>query len=191
MRQSRTRSVDRGEKLTWCGNARCANENTLFVRFEDFTFHRSLSINSFAKLLSQRRIWGRDIEGCLSPLGADSLVSRLIAFDESFSRRKAVYTIENSENQKFAPLAVLECRGCEITSFDPKGVWSAKGAESNTKFVSFYLLWSDLCFLHRSRLDTDDERSWNRRRSIWVWKSRSGTITTRKWVTSSQVSETL
>ncbi|GAA5841437.1 hypothetical protein JCM5353_007270 [Sporobolomyces roseus] len=59
-----------------------------------------------------------------------------ISFDESFSRRKAVYTLENSENQKFAPLAVLECRGCEITSFDPKGVWSAKGAESNTKFAS-------------------------------------------------------
>ena len=57
-----------------------------------------------------------------------------IAFDESFSRAKAVYTLDDSENQKFAPLAVLECRGCEITQFDPKGVWSAKGAESNTKF---------------------------------------------------------
>lgn len=55
------------------------------------------------------------------------------AFDESFSRSKAVYTLEDSENQEFAPLAVLECRGCEITQFDPKGVWQAKG-ESGTKF---------------------------------------------------------
>jgi hypothetical protein len=44
------------------------------------------------------------------------------AFDESFSRSKAAYTLDDSENQKFAPLAVLECRGCEITQFDPKGV---------------------------------------------------------------------
>jgi hypothetical protein len=57
-----------------------------------------------------------------------------VAFDESFSRSKAAYTLDDSENQKFAPLAVLECRGCEITQFDPKGVWQAKGAESNTKF---------------------------------------------------------
>jgi len=132
--------VDRGERLTWSGNARCANGNTLFVRFEDFTFDCSLSTNSFAALLPQERIGGRDIEGYRSPFRADSFVSRPIAFDESFSRKKAVYTLENSENQKFAPLAVLECRGCEITSFDPKGVWSAKGAESNTKFVSLYLL---------------------------------------------------
>ncbi|GAA5971985.1 hypothetical protein JCM21900_002627, partial [Sporobolomyces salmonicolor] len=43
-----------------------------------------------------------------------------ISFDDSFSRAKAAYTLEDSDEQKFAPLAVLECRGCEITAFDPK-----------------------------------------------------------------------
>ncbi|GAA5903398.1 hypothetical protein JCM6882_006537 [Rhodosporidiobolus microsporus] len=57
-----------------------------------------------------------------------------ISFDDSFKRDKAAYTLENSEEQKFASLAVLECRGCEVTQFDPKGVWTCKGSESNTVF---------------------------------------------------------
>lgn len=41
-------------------------------------------------------------------------------FDESFKRGSAVYTFEDSEEQRFAKLAVLECRGCELTEFDTK-----------------------------------------------------------------------
>ncbi|GAA6057161.1 hypothetical protein NBRC10513_000747 [Rhodotorula toruloides] len=55
-----------------------------------------------------------------------------VSFDDSFKRSSASYTAEDSEEQRFATLAVLECRGCELTEFDPKGVWSAKGAESGT-----------------------------------------------------------
>jgi hypothetical protein len=75
-------------------------------------------------------------------------------FDTSLDRSKAVYTAEQSEEQKFVAIAVLEvrsitlsplrisliplfapqCRGCEITAFDPKGIWSCKGTESGTKF---------------------------------------------------------
>ncbi|GAA6005335.1 hypothetical protein JCM10207_002942 [Rhodosporidiobolus poonsookiae] len=57
-----------------------------------------------------------------------------ISFDDSFKRDKAAHTLEDSEEQRFSTLAVLECRGCEITQFDPKGVWSVKGAESGTLF---------------------------------------------------------
>lgn len=42
------------------------------------------------------------------------------AFDDSFKRSSAAYTLEDSEEQRFATLAVLECRGCELTEFDPK-----------------------------------------------------------------------
>lgn len=31
-----------------------------------------------------------------------------------------MYTLEDSEEQRFATIAVLECRGCELTEFDPK-----------------------------------------------------------------------
>lgn len=41
------------------------------------------------------------------------------AFDSSLDRSKAKYTFEDSEEQKFVPIAVLECRGCEILAFDP------------------------------------------------------------------------
>ena len=43
-----------------------------------------------------------------------------IDFDNSFAREKAFYTLEDSEAQQFATLAVLECRGCELIAFDPK-----------------------------------------------------------------------
>ncbi|CEQ40444.1 SPOSA6832_02068 [Sporobolomyces salmonicolor] len=67
-----------------------------------------------------------------------------ISFDDSFSRAKAAYTLEDSDDQKFAALAVLECRGCEITAFDPRGIWSAKGAESNTRFDEIELSLDEL-----------------------------------------------
>ncbi|KAI5477081.1 hypothetical protein MNV49_006880 [Pseudohyphozyma bogoriensis] len=57
-----------------------------------------------------------------------------INFDESFNRSKALYTAEQSEEQKYASIVVVECRGCEVVAFDPKGIWSCKGVESNTKF---------------------------------------------------------
>ncbi|GAA6041718.1 hypothetical protein JCM8097_003098 [Rhodosporidiobolus ruineniae] len=57
-----------------------------------------------------------------------------INFDSSFKREKAAYTLEESEEQKYATIAVVECRGCEVTAFDPKGTWTCKGAESGTVF---------------------------------------------------------
>ena len=41
-------------------------------------------------------------------------------FDNSFNRGKALYTLEYSDSQKYATLAVVECRGCEVIEFDPK-----------------------------------------------------------------------
>lgn len=49
-----------------------------------------------------------------------TLVERLSGFDDSFKRGSAAYTLEDSEEQRFATLAVLECRGCELTEFDTK-----------------------------------------------------------------------
>jgi hypothetical protein len=95
----------------------------------------------------------------------------LPGFDDSFKRGSAAYTLEDSEEQRFATIAVLECRGCELTEFDPKvrrltilynhgprtdpsgdgpqGTWTAKGAESGTVFDEIDLSnesgneWSD------------------------------------------------
>lgn len=87
----------------------------------------------------------------------------MIDFDPSFVRSKAFYTLEQSESQVYAPLAVLECRGCEILAFDPKvgtipllryknawltsfgeqGVWSCKGSDSNTPFTEVELSLSE------------------------------------------------
>ncbi|KWU41223.1 DUF866-domain-containing protein [Rhodotorula sp. JG-1b] len=72
-----------------------------------------------------------------------------VSFDDSFKRGSAAYTLEDSEEQRFATIAVLECRGCELTEFDPKGTWTAKGAESGTVFDEIDLSnesgneWSD------------------------------------------------
>lgn len=41
-------------------------------------------------------------------------------FDNGIDRSKVTYTFEDSESQLYVPIAVLECRGCEIISFDPK-----------------------------------------------------------------------
>ncbi|KAM0792790.1 hypothetical protein ACM66B_002559 [Microbotryomycetes sp. NB124-2] len=57
-----------------------------------------------------------------------------ISFDSSIDRSKAAYTHEQAEEQKFGAIAVLECRGCTIVEFDPKGTWSCVGVESGTKF---------------------------------------------------------
>lgn len=84
-----------------------------------------------------------------------------------------MYTLEDSESQLYVPIAALECRGCEILSFDPKvrslrdstrvipyrhthihiywtvqGVWSCKGSESNTPFEEV-------------ELSLDEEDGWN------------------------------
>ncbi|SGY70159.1 BQ5605_C004g03112 [Microbotryum silenes-dioicae] len=58
----------------------------------------------------------------------------LADFDPSFNRSKAFYTFDQSESQKFATIAILECRGCEIIKFDPKGIWHCKGVNSGTVF---------------------------------------------------------
>ncbi|KAH7340424.1 DUF866-domain-containing protein [Rhizoctonia solani] len=42
------------------------------------------------------------------------------------------YTAESSG--QFAPLVTIDCRGLEFTNFDPRGVWTCKGAESSTVF---------------------------------------------------------
>ncbi|GAA5971414.1 hypothetical protein JCM11641_008344 [Rhodosporidiobolus odoratus] len=57
-----------------------------------------------------------------------------INFDSSFKREKAALSFEDSEEQRWVSIAVLECRGCEITAFDPRGVWTCTGAESGTVF---------------------------------------------------------
>ncbi|KZS96119.1 DUF866-domain-containing protein [Sistotremastrum niveocremeum HHB9708] len=44
------------------------------------------------------------------------------------------YTAEASEEQKFAPLAILDCRGLEFTGFNPTGFWQCAGTESGTVF---------------------------------------------------------
>ncbi|GAA5997112.1 uncharacterized protein JCM10292_006216 [Rhodotorula paludigena] len=57
-----------------------------------------------------------------------------INFDDSFKRASAAYTLDDSDNQRWGTLAVVECRGCEVVDFDPKGEWACVGAESGTKF---------------------------------------------------------
>lgn len=67
----------------------------------------------------------------LLQVGAAACVSLTLsnpAFDDSFRRSSAAYTAEDSEEQRFATLAVLECRGCELTEFDPKARGSASPA---------------------------------------------------------------
>ncbi|CAG8655751.1 16514_t:CDS:2 [Acaulospora colombiana] len=51
------------------------------------------------------------------------------------------YTIENSG--KFAQIAVIECRGLEITDFDPMTGFKAKGVDSGTIFESIDLTEGD------------------------------------------------
>ncbi|KAG8928801.1 hypothetical protein FRC03_012687 [Tulasnella sp. 419] len=44
------------------------------------------------------------------------------------------YDAEHAESGSFAPIAVLECRGLDLTAFIPKGIWKCRGAESGTIF---------------------------------------------------------
>ncbi|GAA5957260.1 hypothetical protein JCM3765_000406 [Sporobolomyces pararoseus] len=111
-----------GEDFNWLFKVKCTScreEHPNWMGIDATEQHEISGSRGEAHLVWKCKMCGRE---------------HTISFDESFSRSKAVYTLDDSENQKFAPLAVLECRGCEITQFDPKGVWSAKGAESNTKF---------------------------------------------------------
>jgi len=66
-----------------------------------------------------------------------------INHDDSFKRGAAFYTFEDSESQKYAAVAVLDCRGCEIVAFDPKGTWSCKGVESGLPFSEVELSLDD------------------------------------------------
>jgi len=56
------------------------------------------------------------------------------------------YNIESSEKQEFAPIAALECRGLEFTTFYPQGTWKCVGVDSGTKFPDVVLdegEWTD------------------------------------------------
>ncbi|KAF9213547.1 hypothetical protein BGZ59_005177 [Podila verticillata] len=49
-----------------------------------------------------------------------------------FSSKPVAYEIEN--NDKFATIVTIECRGLEPVDFEPRMGWKAKGAESGTVF---------------------------------------------------------
>ncbi|KAI0257465.1 DUF866-domain-containing protein [Lactifluus subvellereus] len=40
-------------------------------------------------------------------------------------------------NGQFAPLIIIDCRGLEFISFDPRGTWKCEGLESGTPFTQF------------------------------------------------------
>jgi len=59
---------------------------------------------------------------------------------------KLTYRKEHSENQEFAPLVILDCRGLEFTGFHPQGTWKCVGSESGTQFMEVDLSekeWTD------------------------------------------------
>lgn len=49
-----------------------------------------------------------------------------------FASKPIAYEIEN--NEKFATIVTIECRGLEPVDFEPRMGWKAKGAESGTVF---------------------------------------------------------
>ncbi|CAO3565560.1 unnamed protein product [Mortierella alpina] len=49
-----------------------------------------------------------------------------------FASKPVAYSIEN--NDRFATIVTIECRGLELVGFEPREGWKAKGAESNTVF---------------------------------------------------------
>ncbi|KAF9337616.1 hypothetical protein BG006_003789 [Podila minutissima] len=49
-----------------------------------------------------------------------------------FASKPVAYEIEN--NDKFATIVTIECRGLEPVNFEPRMGWKAKGAESGTVF---------------------------------------------------------
>jgi len=44
------------------------------------------------------------------------------------------YNAESSDQEEYAPIAALECRGLEFLEFYPKGIWKCVGVGSGTKF---------------------------------------------------------
>ncbi|KAF9898501.1 hypothetical protein BX616_003944 [Lobosporangium transversale] len=61
-----------------------------------------------------------------------------------FVSKPVPYLIEN--NDKFATIATIECRGLELVGFEPRSGWTAKGAESGTVFEDIDLTdgdWAD------------------------------------------------
>ncbi|KAF9129544.1 hypothetical protein BGW39_004058 [Mortierella sp. 14UC] len=58
--------------------------------------------------------------------------------------KPVAYEIEN--NDKFATIVTVECRGLELVGFEPREGWKAKGAESGTPFEDIDLTdgdWAD------------------------------------------------
>ncbi|KAI1927505.1 hypothetical protein LOZ53_006072 [Ophidiomyces ophidiicola] len=53
----------------------------------------------------------------------------------SFTTAPTAYT----ESQTQQSIVHIDCRGLELTDFQPDGEWQAKGAESNTKFANIDL----------------------------------------------------
>ncbi|KAF9980748.1 hypothetical protein BGZ75_008025 [Mortierella antarctica] len=61
-----------------------------------------------------------------------------------FASKPVTYDIEN--NDKFATIVTIECRGLELVGFEPREGWKAKGAESGTVFEDIDLTegdWAD------------------------------------------------
>ncbi|KAF9426840.1 hypothetical protein BGZ94_005941 [Podila epigama] len=61
-----------------------------------------------------------------------------------FASKPVPYNIEN--NDKFATIVTIECRGLEPVGFEPRVGWNAKGAESGTPFEDIDLSdgdWAD------------------------------------------------
>ncbi|KAK3846900.1 MAG: DUF866-domain-containing protein [Linnemannia gamsii] len=55
--------------------------------------------------------------------------------------KPVAYEIEN--NDKFATILTVECRGLELVGFEPREGWKAKGAESGTPFEDIDLTEGD------------------------------------------------
>ncbi|KAH7044865.1 hypothetical protein BKA57DRAFT_396972, partial [Linnemannia elongata] len=58
--------------------------------------------------------------------------------------KPVAYEIEN--NDKYATIVTVECRGLELVGFEPREGWKAKGAESGTPFEDIDLTdgdWAD------------------------------------------------
>ncbi|KAI1319005.1 hypothetical protein EDD11_005203 [Mortierella claussenii] len=58
-----------------------------------------------------------------------------------FASKPVAYEIEN--NEKYATIITIECRGLELVGFEPRSGWKAKGAESGTVFEDIDLTDGD------------------------------------------------
>ncbi|KAI8452807.1 hypothetical protein BY996DRAFT_7201769 [Phakopsora pachyrhizi] len=45
-----------------------------------------------------------------------------------------MYTDSDSSNQSFVSICTIECRGCELIEFEPRGLWDCTGSDSKTEF---------------------------------------------------------